>query len=92
MKQIIAYIKPHKLENVMLALHKIEGLTGICVLEIRGCGRSRKQSPDFIFDVDSFNLVTRLKLKNILTLLVPKDHLVVVAQTCCCSQSFSLPY
>ncbi|HFD12258.1 MAG TPA: P-II family nitrogen regulator [Crenotrichaceae bacterium] len=63
MKQIIAYIKPHKLENVMLALHKIEGLSGISVLEIRGCGRSRKTSSDFIFDADDFGLVTRLKLE-----------------------------
>jgi nitrogen regulatory protein PII len=63
MKQVIAYIKPHKLENVMLALHKIEGLTGISVLEIRGCGRSRKTSTDFIFDTDSFGLMSRLKFE-----------------------------
>jgi len=28
MKQVIAYIKPLKLENVMLKLHKIKELTG----------------------------------------------------------------
>jgi nitrogen regulatory protein PII len=33
MKLVIAYIKPLKFENVMLALHKIEGLSGISVLE-----------------------------------------------------------
>lgn len=63
MKQVIAYIKPLKFENVMLALHKIEGLSGISVLEMRGCGRSRKKTSDAIFDEDSFGLVSRLKLE-----------------------------
>ena len=63
MKQVIAYIKPHKLENVMLALHKIEGLSGISVLEIRGCGRSRKENSDAVFDSDDYGLVSRLKLE-----------------------------
>ncbi len=63
MKQVIAYIKPHKLDNIMLALHGIEKLTGISVLEIRGCGRSRKISTDYIFDQDNLCLVSRLKLE-----------------------------
>ena len=63
MKQVIAYIKPHKLENVMLALHKIEGLSGISVLEMRGCGRSRKENSDAVFDNDDYGLVSRLKLE-----------------------------
>jgi len=63
MKQVIAYIKPLKFENVMLALHKIEGLSGISVLEMRGCGRSRKATSDTIFDEDSYGLVSRLKLE-----------------------------
>lgn len=63
MKQVIAYIKPHKLENVMLALHQIEGLTGISVLEMQGCGRSRKTSADSVFDEDNYNLVSRIKLE-----------------------------
>ena len=63
MKQIIAYIKPHKLENIMLALHKIEALSGISVLEMRGCGRSRKISAGFVFDQDNLCLEPRLKLE-----------------------------
>ncbi|WP_431064797.1 P-II family nitrogen regulator [Methylotuvimicrobium sp.] len=63
MKQVIAYIKPHKLENVMLALHKIEGLTGISVLKMQGCGRSRKETSDAIFDEETYGLVSRLKLE-----------------------------
>ncbi len=63
MKQVIAYIKPHKLDNIMLALHGIEKLTGISVLEMRGCGRSRKASQTSIFDKDNYGLVSRLKLE-----------------------------
>ncbi len=63
MKQVIAYIKPHKLENVMLTLHKIAGLSGISVLEMRGCGRSRKKTSDAVFDSDNYGLVSRLKLE-----------------------------
>ncbi|RMD96558.1 MAG: P-II family nitrogen regulator [Calditrichaeota bacterium] len=41
MKYIIAYIKPHKLEPVSMALHKVEGLTGMSVTDVRGFGRGR---------------------------------------------------
>ena len=39
MKHIIAYIKPHKLDQVTMALHRIEGITGMTVLNVHGCGR-----------------------------------------------------
>lgn len=39
MKHVIAYIKPHKLSEVTLALHKIEGLPGMTVLDVKGFGR-----------------------------------------------------
>jgi nitrogen regulatory protein P-II 1 len=41
MKAIIAYIKPHKLCAVTLALHRIQGLTGMTVSEVQGFGRGR---------------------------------------------------
>ncbi len=41
MKEIKAYIKPHKLSQVSLALHNIEGLTGMSVIDIKGFGRGR---------------------------------------------------
>ena len=44
MKHIIAYIKPHKLSNVTLALHKVEGLTGMSVLDVRGFGRGKAKN------------------------------------------------
>ena len=41
MKMIIAYIKEHMLENVSLAMHKIDGLTGMSIVNYQGFGRSR---------------------------------------------------
>lgn len=47
MKEIKAFIKPHKLDDVVLSLHRIEGLSGLSVSEIRGFGRGRgRTSPD----------------------------------------------
>ena len=39
MKEIKAYIKPHRLSAVTLALHKLEGLSGMSVSDSRGFGR-----------------------------------------------------
>lgn len=38
MKEIKAYIKKHKLDKVIRALHKIQGLTGMSVIEQNGYG------------------------------------------------------
>lgn len=39
MKEIKAYIAKHKLGPVTRALHKVEGLTGVSVIECNGYGR-----------------------------------------------------
>lgn len=41
MKEIKAYIKPHKLDDVTLALHQFEGLTGMTIVDVKGFGRNR---------------------------------------------------
>lgn len=41
MKMITAFIKPNMLDAVMLALHKVEGLTGASSTEVHGFGRDR---------------------------------------------------
>ena len=50
MKEIKAYIKPHKLQDVTLALHKVEGLTGMSTVDVRGFGRDQGQDElvDFV--------------------------------------------
>ncbi len=36
MKEIKAYIKPHKLSEITLALQKVEGLNGLSVTDVIG--------------------------------------------------------
>ncbi len=38
MKEIKAYIKEHKLDAVVMALHKLKELPGFSVVDVRGCG------------------------------------------------------
>ena len=44
MKEVKAYIKPHKLDAVIQALHGIEGLTGGSTVHAHGFGRSKGSS------------------------------------------------
>lgn len=39
MKKIKAYVQSHRLPEVTLALHKVEGLPGMSVCEVKGFGR-----------------------------------------------------
>jgi len=39
MKEIKAYVKPHKLNDVTQALKKVERLRGMSVMDVRGFGR-----------------------------------------------------
>jgi nitrogen regulatory protein P-II 1 len=39
MKEIKAYIKPHKLHDVARALQKVEGIRGMSVVGVKGFGR-----------------------------------------------------
>ena len=63
MKEIKAYIKHHKLTEVTLALQKVERLTGMTVVEVRGFGRGRaKDEPDRIVD-DLVSYVPLVKIE-----------------------------
>ena len=46
MKMIVAYIKPNMLSKVAIALHDVEGLTGLSVIKIQGFGRSRAKGAE----------------------------------------------
>jgi nitrogen regulatory protein PII len=51
MNAIVAFIKPHKLADVTMALRKLEGLSGMTVTDVRGFGRTRGEgSPDVVPD------------------------------------------
>lgn len=45
MKKIEAFIKSHRLDDVALALHRIESLGGMSVTDVRGFGRKRGEAP-----------------------------------------------
>lgn len=44
MKEIKAIIRPFKLDDVITELHKIDGLPGITISEIKGFGKSKAQN------------------------------------------------
>ncbi len=63
MKYIHAYIKPYKLSDVTLALHELEGLTGMSVTELKGFGRGRaKDAPHRIQD-ELVDFVPNIKIE-----------------------------
>lgn len=71
MKMITAFIKPHKLNAVTLALHDIEGLSGASASEVRGFGRGRaKEAPDRIL-YETLDYVPRMRLE-----IACADHVV----------------
>jgi nitrogen regulatory protein P-II 1 len=56
MKMILAFIKHRKFDDVMLALHKTEGLSGVSSSSIQGFGRDRlgcgsEEEPEVSMDV-----------------------------------------
>jgi nitrogen regulatory protein P-II 1 len=56
MKKIEAVIQPFKFEKVKLALNKI-GIQGMTVTDVRGCGRQKDQTEQFV------SLVPKVKLE-----------------------------
>ncbi|RKY91679.1 MAG: P-II family nitrogen regulator [Ignavibacteriae bacterium] len=63
MKHIIAYIKPHKLSKLTLALQKVEGLTGMSALDIRGLGRGRDKDDPHRTEEDLMDYVPHVKFE-----------------------------
>jgi nitrogen regulatory protein PII len=62
MKAILAFIKPHKLADVTLALHKLQGLTGMTVTEVRGFGRTRAEGSSEIVPDDVADFVKKVRI------------------------------
>ena len=61
MKHIIAYIKPHKLTEVTMALRRIEHLSGMTVLDVKGFGRGRKN--ELTLEEQLFDFVPHVKIE-----------------------------
>lgn len=64
MKGITAYIKPHRLTKVAMALQKVEGLRGLSVVEVKGFGRKVDQDTPYPASDDflDFALYTKLEI------------------------------
>jgi nitrogen regulatory protein P-II 1 len=71
MKEIKAYIKPHKLSEVTLALQKIDGLTGMSVTNVKGFGRGRAKTVEDAITEDFIDYVLHVKVE-----VVCRDELV----------------
>ncbi|MBS4033470.1 MAG: P-II family nitrogen regulator [Ignavibacterium sp.] len=72
MKEIKAIIKPFKLDNVLTELHKIEGLPGITVSDIRGFGKSKGKGAEETISEGLHELVSKVKIE-----LVVSDEMAV---------------
>ena len=53
MKKVEAYIKSHRLNDVVEHLHEIEGLTGLAIHEIKGFGRIHAEGDEPVRIVDN---------------------------------------
>lgn len=63
MKEIKAIIKPFKLDNVLTELHKIEGLPGITISDIRGFGKSKGKDAAETISEGLHELVPKIKIE-----------------------------
>ncbi len=71
MKEVKAYIKPHRLSQVTLALQKLDGLTGMSVANVRGFGRTRAKNATHKITEDAIDYVPHVKIE-----IVCRDELV----------------
>jgi len=63
MKLIIAYIKENMFEKVSLSLHKIDGMTGMSVLNSKGFGRTRGGTENDLRDEDGYEYLPCIRLE-----------------------------
>lgn len=63
MKKIEAYIKNHRLNEVIERLHILDGLSGVSIHEIKGFGRTRGQDESIRIVDNAINWVSHVKLE-----------------------------
>jgi len=71
MKEIKAIIQPFMLTRVVTALHKIEGLPGMTISEIKGFGRTGGKKEREVSDEGVYEFVPKIKIE-----IVVQDVLV----------------
>lgn len=75
MKKIEAYIKTHRLNEVIERLHIIEGLTGVSIHEIKGFGRTRGQDEPVRIVDNAINWIPHVKIEIFCSEEI-KDHVI----------------
>ena len=63
MKEIKAYIQPHRLSAVVAALSQVQGLTGLSVTKVQGFGRGRARGQPRRIVEDQIEYVPHVKLE-----------------------------
>ena len=63
MKEIKAIIRQFKLDDVITELHKIEGLPGVTVSEIKGFGKSRAKNAKDKITFELVEFIPRIQLE-----------------------------
>jgi nitrogen regulatory protein P-II 1 len=71
MKEIKAIIRPFKLDDVVTELHKIEGLPGMTISDIKGFGKSKAKDAEDAIDEGLHLFLKRVKIE-----IVIHDNLV----------------
>lgn len=81
MKEIKAIIRPFKLDDVVTALQKIEGLPGLTISEIKGFGRSRAKSAKDSFRDGLHNYIKRVKIELVVHNDIVEEVVDVIQKT-----------
>lgn len=63
MKEIKAIIREFKLDDVLTELHKIEGLPGITISEIKGFGKAKEKTENESVDEKLHHLKPKVKVE-----------------------------
>ncbi|MBK8870235.1 MAG: P-II family nitrogen regulator [Elusimicrobia bacterium] len=78
MKEIKAIIKPHKVEEVLHALHAIPNLPGCIVSQVKGYGRSPQSPNEDLLESDNWTkmelVVPDLLVKTVLKTIQTHAH------------------
>ncbi|MCF6285792.1 MAG: P-II family nitrogen regulator [Candidatus Hydrogenedentes bacterium] len=63
MKKVTAYIKSHRLSDVTLALHQVEGMSGMSVSDGRGFGRGKAKGEKHSLKEDVVDYIPHVRIE-----------------------------
>ncbi|MEO8400122.1 MAG: P-II family nitrogen regulator [Ignavibacteriaceae bacterium] len=81
MKEIKAIIREFKLDNVITQLHKIEGLPGITISEIKGFGKSKAKGAEDAVKEGLHLFVKRVKIELVVHNDIVEEVIDVIQRT-----------